>query len=236
MNCLIIDDEQISRRGMSRLVANDQRLRLDAVFSSAEEAKAYLEKNVVDLIFLDIEMDGQSGLDFARTIPPSTLVVFVTAYSEYAVESYAVDAIDYLVKPVDPERFRKAVDKAVDYHWLINRADNSPESYPPRADVDYLIVKADRRYYRIPFGDIRLVEGLGDYLIIQTSARRVVTRMTIKSIAEALPSEAFVRVNKSVIVPVALIDSFDTNDVFVGDREIAIGPAYRESVIARLLQ
>lgn len=233
MNCIIIDDEPIARRGMARLVGNDSRLELKGSFASVEEGAAFMAENPVNLVFLDIRMPGMSGLDFARRIPEQTLVIFTTAYSEYAVDSYEVDAIDYLVKPIDPARFERAVGKAVEYKELLSRI--PAEAAGKASSPEHILLKADRRYHRVPYDAILYVEGLKDYVIVHLDGRKIVTRMTIKGMEELLPAPLFVRVNKSYIVRLNAVDSFDSNDVFVGDTEIAIGAVYREAVLSRLL-
>lgn len=233
MKCLIVDDEPIARRGMKRLVERHPDIEIAAILGSAEEALDFLDDNNVDLIFLDIQMPGITGLEFARRIPGKAMVVFTTAYSEYAVEGYEVDAIDYLVKPIDPDRFDRAVDKARNYARLLASADDSREQ--PSVAAEYLIVKADRRFVRLHMADILFIEGLKDYVVIHLADRKVITRMTIKGMEELLPAADFIRVNKSYIANLAAIDSFDSNDLFIGRHEIAIGAAYRSSVLSRLL-
>lgn len=180
--------------------------------------------NQVDLVFLDIQMPGTDGLEFARRIPEKTLVIFTTAYPEYAVDSYSVDAVGYLVKPIDTVLFDKAVAKALDYKALMAKA--TGEQADARSDRDYMIVKADRRFHRTPYREILFIEGLKDYVIFRlTDGRRLVTRTTVKSLEEMLPGEMFARVNKSNIVNLDAVESFDSNDVVIGDTEIAIGAA-----------
>ena len=233
MKCIIVDDEPIARRGMKRLVDKRPELTLLGEFGSAEEAMEYLATNPVDLIFLDIQMPGTSGMEFARQIPKQTLVIFTTAYSEYAVDSYEVEAIDYIMKPIQADRFDKAVDKAIAYYKLMQQEAESPQT----ADtLDYIIVKADGRFHRVKLDDIRFVEGLKDYAIIQLDGRRIVTRMTLKGMEDLLPADKFMRVNKSYIVNFDYVDSFNTLDLFIGDTEIAIGPSYRDAVQDRLLK
>lgn len=238
MKCIIVDDEPIARKGMKRLVGTRHELELLAALDSAEAASEFLDNNDVDLIFLDIEMPGASGLEFARRIPRNCLVVFTTAYSEYAIDSYEVDALDYLIKPIDPVRFNRAVDKAVSYNSLLASAYSMASAVPAEPAVgmaDHIIVKADRRYVKINLKDIIYVEGLKDYVIIHLPERNVVTRMTVKGIEEVLPNPDFIRVNKSYIVNRDKIDSFDNNDVFIGETEISIGASYRDAVLAILL-
>lgn len=226
MKCIIIDDEPIAREGLEVLTNKIPRLKLAGSFDSAESASEYLKTDDVDLIFLDIEMPGINGLEFARTIPKNTLVIFTTAYSEYALDSYEVDAVDYLVKPIEPERFQKAVDKAIAYHALLTDAEN--EEIENNTDNDFIFVKSERRYFKVHYNDIQFIEGLKDYVIIQTDSKRIITKMYLRTIFELLPSKMFFRINKSYIVNLNRIDSFDNNDVFIGDHEIGIGNTYRD--------
>lgn len=234
MKCIIVDDEPIAQKGMKRLVESRQELELKGVFECVEETEAFLKDNEVELIFLDIEMPGVNGMQFAGRIPRTCFVVFTTAYSEYALESYEVNALDYIVKPIDISRFNRAVDKALCYSKLITPGDVSIDEEPVMTSM-HIIVKADRRYVRIKLEDIVYVEGLKDYIIIHLPDRRLITRMTIKKVEETLPSDRFLRVNKSYIVNVEKIDSFDNNDVFIGTTEISIGVSYRNTVLKLLL-
>ena len=196
-------------------------------FNSAVSASRFMEEYSVDLIFLDIQMPGITGIEFARTISRKTLVIFTTAYTEYALDSYEVDAVDYLVKPIEPERFRKAVDKAVSYHLLLLKEEK--EAIETIKAAEYFFVKADRRYFKVNFADILFIEGLKDYVILQLDDQRIITRMTLKAVFDLLPENTFIRVNKSYIVNTRHIDSFDNNDIFIKSNEIAIGNSYRDA-------
>ncbi|MDU1905196.1 MAG: LytTR family DNA-binding domain-containing protein [Dysgonomonas sp.] len=224
MSCIIVDDEPIAREGLETLINKIPQLSLNGIFDSAESATSYLKDNLVDLIFLDIEMPEISGLEFARTIPENTLIIFTTAYSEYGADSYEVDAVDYLVKPIEPERFQKAVDKAILYISLLENA----ESEEIEPDNDFIFVKSERRYFKVYYSDILYIEGLKNYVIIHTEKRKIMTKIYLRTIDELLPAKIFFRINKSYIVNLKRIDSFDNNDVFIGKYEIAIGNAYRE--------
>jgi DNA-binding LytR/AlgR family response regulator len=203
-------------------------------FSNADAAGKFLAENEVDLVFLDIRMPGIDGIEFARTISRDTLVIFTTAYPQYAVDSYELDAVDYLLKPVEQERFRKAVIKAADYLALLARKpqNNSVESVTP----EQIFVKADRRYFRILLRDILFIEGLKDYAVIHTAEKKIITKTTLKALAEQLPPDVFLRTNKSYIVNVNHIDSFDTNDIFIGKHELAIGASYRDGFIEKFVK
>ena len=148
-----------------------------------------MEQQGVDLVFLDIQMPGITGIEFARTISKKTLVIFTTAYTEYALDSYEVDAIDYLIKPVEAERFQKAVDKALSYHSLLLKEEK--EAIETIVAAEYFFVKAERRYFKVNFSDILFIEGLKDYVILQLNDQRIITRMSLKAIFDLLPKSIF---------------------------------------------
>ncbi|SBW06629.1 LytTR family DNA-binding domain-containing protein [uncultured Dysgonomonas sp.] len=226
MKCIIVDDEPIARKGMKNLVEQVPQLELLDSFNSAEAASLFLLNNPVDLIFLDIQMSGITGIEFAKNVSKSTLIIFTTAYSEYALDSYEVEAIDYLVKPIEGARFRKAVDKAIAYHiLLISEEKKSMEN----VEDEYIFVKSDRKYFKVNLSDILFIEGLKDYVIIQLDGQRIITKLNLKTMHELLPKAIFLRVNRSYIVNINKIDSFDNNDVFLKTYEIAIGNIYRDS-------
>lgn len=162
------------------------------------------------------------------------MLIFTTAYTEYAAESYALDAVDYLVKPIRPERFSQAVRKALEYSDLLDKAGR--EEPDVRSTPEMIVVKADRCYHRVPLSEILFVEGLKDYVVLNMPDRKLVTRMTVKALQEMLPAHDFLRVNKSYIVNVNNITKFDTKDVFVKTTQIAIGANYRAEVMDRLFK
>jgi len=233
MKCIIVDDEPIARKGVQKLVDQISQLELMDSFSSAEAASEYIQATEVDLIFLDIQMPGINGIEFARSIPKHTLIIFTTAYSEYALDSYEVDAIDYLVKPIDPAKFRKAVDKAITYHSLL--LDEEKKSVENVED-EHIFVKSDRRFFKVNLKDILFIEGLKDYVIIQMEGQRIITRMNVKNIHDLLPKNIFLRINRSYIVNKNYIDSFDNNDVFIKNHEIAIGNSYRDAFFEEFMK
>ena len=224
MNCLIIDDEPLARIGMERLVRQYSSLKLLGTFKNTVGITDFLKKNEVHLLFLDIEMPGTNGLDFARTLPEHTLVIFTTAYSQYALDSYEVDALDYLVKPITPERFKKAVAKAESYHQLLNQQKTDFEA----TDTQCISIRANRRNYRIAHTDILYIEALKDYVIIHTFTDKYITWINLKNIHSQLPSALFLRANKSCVVNVQHISSYTHQFVYIGETEIPIGRAYQE--------
>lgn len=233
MKCIIVDDEPIARRGIKSLAKPIDALEIVGNFENAETAGTFMATNPVDLIFLDIQMPGMNGLEFARTISPTTLVIFTTAYREFASDSYEVEAIDYLVKPIQPQRFEKAVEKAITYHQMLL---SEKEKHEIRhIENDFIFIKSDRRYFRVSLKDILFIEALKDYVIIQTEKQRLITHLNLKTIHDMLPQQLFLRVNRSYLVNKDRIDSFSNNDVFIDKYEIAISSCYRNSFLETLM-
>lgn len=233
MKCIIVDDEPIARKGIQKLVEQIPDLVLLNTFENAEAAGSFLKNNEADLIFLDIQMPGISGIEFASMVSETTLIIFTTAYAEFALDSYEVDAVDYLVKPIHPERFNKAVEKALAYHQMLiaEEANSSLE----KVEADFIFVKSDRRYFKVNLKDILFIEGLKDYVIIQLEDKRLITHTTLKAMHDSLPQNTFLRVNRSYIINRERIDSFSNNDVFIDKFEIAIGNTYRDSFFAQIM-
>jgi len=225
MNCIIVDDEPLAREAIQLLVAKSPGLQLLQSFASANAASLFLKETAVDLVFLDIQMPGINGIAFSKTITGKTLVIFTTAYAEYAPDGFDVEAVDYLIKPVHEDRFKRAVNKASAYQELL-KADQ-PANLIENIAGDYFFVKADRKYIKIYFKDILFIERLKDYVVMQTDSQKVITAMNIKTIHEQLPQNIFVRISKSYVINVQHITSFDNNQVFIGKHEIPIGNAYR---------
>jgi DNA-binding LytR/AlgR family response regulator len=228
MNCIIVDDEPLAREGMLSQLQDMVRLKVVGIFNSAKKAGNFMRDHSVDLVFLDIQMRGISGLEFAATIPKHTLVIFTTAFSRYALESYEVDAIDYLVKPVIKERLERAISKALAYHELLQKQETTTGSL----ETDSIVIRADRRYQKIFFKHILYIEGLKDYVVIYIEdGSKIITAMNIKTIHGHLDSRNFARVGKSYLVNINHIDSFDSHTVYIKDVEIAIGDVFRKEFL-----
>ncbi|WP_261511817.1 LytR/AlgR family response regulator transcription factor [Chryseobacterium paludis] len=226
MNCIILDDEPLAREAIEMLINQNDDLDLIGSFNSPEAVTNFIERNTVELIFLDIQMPGINGIEFSRTIPKETFVIFTTAYSEFATESYEVDAIDYLIKPVKLERFQKAVEKVRTYSKLF-KADYANNNIEQVADT-FFFVKAERRIFKVYFDNILFIQGLKDYVVMHTDNQKLITAINIKTIYDQLPKNMFVRVSKSYIINVKYIDSVDNNTVYIGTNEIPIGSIYKD--------
>jgi DNA-binding LytR/AlgR family response regulator len=233
MNCILIDDEPLARQGLERMLENISSLVLMDSFSNALDANEYLKNNEVELMFLDIEMAALNGLDFAKSLVNKPLIIFVTAYPQYALDSYEIDAIDYLVKPVRMERLLKAVNKAENYLKLLQKNQDEPET--ASVEDDYVFIKSDRRFVKIFFKEILFIEGLKDYVIIQTESKKVLTAMNIKTIHAQLPDKNFTRVSKSFIVNTDHIISVDTHSIYIKDEEIPVGSNFKEEFFEKFI-
>lgn len=231
MNCLIVDDEPLARQGMRSLIEEISNLEILGQFSNAPAALEFIKSNHVDLIFLDIQMPRVTGLEFAEQVPESTLVIFTTAYAKYAIKSYELDAIDYLLKPIDKERLKKAIAKAETYKKMLSEGDaiNTLEG----STNDFLFIKSDRRYYKISFRDIRFIEGLKDYVVIYTATQKLITAMNLKTIHSRITANNFIRVSKSYVINMDYIDSFDSYTIYMGESEIPIGEVYKKDFFQR---
>ena len=227
LKAIAIDDEPPALRVISHFCSQVSLVDLQKTFSRTDEALAYLAENEVDLLFLDINMPAMSGIDFYKAIPKAAMVIFTTAYAEYAVEGFNLSAVDYLLKPFTFERFQQGVQKALDYSQFIKKAE-------PELAVEYLYIKADYSTYKIAIADILFIEGLDDYLKIQLeNAKPIVARMTMKSMVEKLPAPDFIRVHRSFIVPLRRIENVRNKVIALGENEIPIGSSYEAEFFKR---
>lgn len=226
MNCIIVDDELLARQEMQALINDVSDIEILGMFSNAPSALKFLETNSVDVIFLDIEMPMVTGLEFAAQLPKDTLVIFTTAYPKYALESYELDAIDYLLKPVEKSRLQKAINKAETYKKLLS--DETEKNTIESNTGDFLIIKSERRFFRINFADIKYIEGLKDYVVIYTSNQKLITAMNLKTIHQKIPPNIFLRVSKSYVININFIDSFDHHNIYLGESEIPLGDVYKK--------
>ena len=226
MKCIIVDDEPLARQEMKALINEISDIEICGLFSNAPSALKFLEVNTVDLLFLDIEMPMVTGLEFAAKLPKDSLVIFTTAYPKYAVESYELDAIDYLLKPIEIVRLQKAITKAETYKKLLS--DETEKNTIESNSGDFLIIKSDRRFFRINFSDIKYIEGLKDYVVIYTENQKLITAMNLKTIHQKVPQQIFMRVSKSYVININFIDSFDHHSIYLGENEVPLGGVYKK--------
>jgi DNA-binding LytR/AlgR family response regulator len=228
MTCMIIDDEPLARKGLELLLKNIPAVEVRSSCNNAFDAGIALQKEMVDVIFLDINMPELNGMDFIKSLVQKPLVIFITAYPQYALDSYELDAVDYLVKPVRLERLLKAVNKA-DAYLKMTQPDAVKEDIES-IEQDYVFIKSERKFTKVFFKDILYVEGLKDYVIVKLADQKIITAMNIKTIAAQLPQQ-FARVNRSFIVNVENISSVDTYCVYIKDEEIPIGESFKNDFL-----
>jgi len=231
LRCIAIDDEELALELLEDNIKKVPFLQLVATCQDAFEAIKVLETQQVDLIFLDIQMPGLTGLQFIQSLAVKPMIVLITAYEKYALQGFNLDVLDYLVKPVSFDRFMKACNKARDMHELKTA---KPKETAAHNNKEYFFVNVDYKLLKIVTADVAWIEGLKDYIKIhlQSSARPIVTRMSMKAIEEELPAGDFMRVHKSYIVSKAHVTAVMKNSVFIGDLELPVGDSYRDEIAA----
>jgi len=220
MTCLIIDDEPIARDILRTYISDTPKFTLAGECESAMEALSFLKEQNVDLIFLDINMPKLSGISFLKSLSAPPKVILTTAYSEYALEGYELDVVDYLLKPFSFERFLKAVNK------LPAQSDH---------DTPHVVIKADGKTYRINEKDIIFAESQGDYVTLHTTRERYTFNQTLISFAEQLSASNFLRVHRSYLVSMQQIDYVEGNMIHIKGHNIPIGKAYKDEFKTRFM-
>ncbi|WP_395766808.1 LytR/AlgR family response regulator transcription factor [Aquirufa sp.] len=228
LKCIAIDDESLALDLVEDNIAKVPFLKLEARCRNAFEAIDYLQNNQIDLIFLDIQMPGLTGVQFLEGLTQKPMVIFVTAYQQYALEGFNLDVIDYVLKPISFERFLKASHKALDYYKSKQALLESVSK--PEAKAEYIFIHADYSLMKIMLEDILYIEGLKDYIKIHLKNQKfpIVCRMTMRLISERLPSDSFLRIHKSYIVSLKKIESIRNQKVKIGENHIPLSDSYSE--------
>lgn len=225
ISCIIVEDEPLAQKLLEGYIAKVPTLELRATFTAPIEASMYLREQPVDLIFLDIEMQEINGMEFLETLNYQPQVIFTTAYSHYAVESYEKNAVDYLLKPIKFERFLRAV----------NKLPAKPEASPTEAKSDFIYVKSDRQLIKLFHNDIFFIKSMNDYVIFHTEQKNYIVHHALKKLEELLPGQ-FMRVHYSYITNLDKVDKLQDNHLHVLAERIPIGASYREATMQRLRQ
>ena len=234
MTCMIVDDEPLAVKLLETFVGRIADLELKGSFTDSIEALDVLAREPVDLLFLDIQMPDLNGMELAHAIDNSrTRVIFTTAFKDYAFESYEVNALDFLLKPIRYIKFQAAVEKARNYFAMkesANTAASQPQQ-PSNKEDDFIFLRADGELHQIALARILYVEGMKDYLkfFIEGERKPIITHMTMTAAEEMLPEAGFMRINRSYIVSLSHIRSIDRNDcVYIGEQIIRVTEAYKE--------
>lgn len=226
INCLVVDDEPIAREGILEYIRQIDYLNPVAQCKSAAEAAGLLQKNKIDLIFIDIQMPKLSGIEFVKALANPPLIIFTTAYSEYALEGFELDVVDYLLKPISFARFLKSVEKVQNYLHARNKDLSITR--------DFFFIKCNGKIEKILMDDVIYIEAMANYVIIHTRIKKYITYLTFSGIEEQLPSDLFVRVHKSFLVAISSIQTIDGNEVITGSMRLPLSKNYRSEVMRRI--
>ena len=234
MNVIIVDDEPLAIDVLETYVDKVPQLTLIGKCTNALEANEIIRNEQVDLLFLDIQMPQITGIEFMKSLSNPPMVIFTTAYSNYALEGFELNALDYLLKPISLDRFMKAVNKALEQYDLMH-AENNGSAAGGADSNDFFFVKADKKLVKVRYKDILYIEGLKDYVIIRLEEGRVITLQTMKSLEEKLPSSLFKRVHRSYIVALDKINAIVGNMVELTEKgqtkHIPVGKNYRDELL-----
>jgi DNA-binding LytR/AlgR family response regulator len=232
INCIAVDDEPLALDLIEDNIKQVPFLNLVGTCKNAFEAAEIIQNNKIDLIFLDIQMPGISGIQFIKSLTSNPMVIFITAYEQYALEGFDLNVIDYLLKPVSLERFLKACNKANEFFVLKNQANKTQNSFID----EYFFVNAEYSLVKIKYNEILYIEGLKDYIKIylSTQPRPVITRMTMKSIEEKLSVLPFMRVHKSFIVSLSKIESIRNLKISIGTHIIPVSEQFADELLVKI--
>ena len=230
INCLIVDDEPLARDLLKDYVGKVQTLGLIDSCANALEAMGILRQKPVDLIFLDIQMPEITGINMLKVLKDRPMVILTTAYSDYALESYELDVVDYLLKPITLERFLMAIDKVVQ-RMAVKRQEAAPQEGQNPA---FVFIKDGTRLVKVMIDDILYVEGLKDYVTLHTRQQKIVTLQRLKSLEEILPSGQFIRIHHSYIVAIKAIDSIHKGEVWIGPARLPVSDSYKKAFKERI--
>lgn len=254
IRCLIVDDEPLALDVLNSYIQRIEGLELIGRCENALQAFALMQEQTVDLLFLDIQMPKLDGIEFLKTLQQKPKIIFTTAYRDYAIEAFEMDAVDYLLKPIPFSRFLKALSKAYSqFQQAANNANEAPttpalassiiiapgisslpnlsaEEGVPLQTADSIIVRADKKMIKVPLEDIQYIESLKDYVIIHVGGRRIVTKQKISYLEQKLPDGKFLRIHRSFLVALNKIQAFSPNHVEINGQELPIGRSYKSEV------
>lgn len=226
IRCLVVDDEPLALDILEDYISKVPFLTLVKTTTSAIEGLSLVQSDAIDLVFLDVQMPELTGIQFLKIINGKCDVILTTAYSQYALDGYELDVVDYLLKPIAFDRFYKAAQKV-----LQNNGNGHPapqEQAPVSNSHDFIFVKTEHKIQKIYVDDILYIEGLKDYVSIFTKTERIITLQNMKKMEESLPAKSFIRVHKSYIVAIGKIESIERSRIQIGEKIIPIGDTYRE--------
>ncbi|HET7003291.1 MAG TPA: LytTR family DNA-binding domain-containing protein [Puia sp.] len=231
LKCIIIDDEPVARKVLQEFAGEVDYLELVGYAENPLRAIPLLDGHDIDIVFLDINMPKINGIDFLKSYKTNARIIITTAYPVYAVEAYGLDVLDYLVKPVSFDRFLKACNKVKELSELKNTSPSNTQKTP-----DHFFIKCENQIEKVFYDDLLYAEAMMNYVMLYTTAKKMMVYITMKGLEEQLPVESFIKVHKSFIVNISKIKSIEGNILHVGNEKIAISQNLREKVINQIIQ
>lgn len=229
MKCIVVDDEALARKLLEKYISQIPNLELVAMCKNPMEAAAVLQKETVDVMFLDIQMPQITGISFLKSLNQKPFVVFTTAYEQYALEGYSLDVVDYLLKPFSFERFFQAMNKVSER--LQGSQPIIAEAKTTKNTKDYILVKSEHRVHRLKYSEIDFIESMQAYVAFHVDGKRILSLNTMKKLEQELPNHQFIRIHKSYIVAINKVKLLEGNQVVIGQSKLPIGASYREQVM-----
>jgi DNA-binding LytR/AlgR family response regulator len=230
INCIIVDDEPLARQLLESYISQLPELTCVGICSGALEAFTILHNQQVDVMFLDIQMPGITGINFLKSLKDPPKIIFTTAFPDHAVEAFELEATDYLLKPITPERFIRAIQK------IIPKTESAGSVLMNPAENPYIFLKVNKRLVKIDHKEIRYAESLGDYLKVHTSSQIYITYITMSKLEILLPENKFARIHRSTIVNLDCVKYIEGNFVHLPEKDLAIGLTYKENLSRKLNQ
>lgn len=229
MKCIIVDDEELARQGITNYVEQIEFLELTGCYKNAAAAAKALEEQKADLMFLDINMPKITGLSFLEALAEPPITIITTAYSEYAMEGFRLEVLDYLLKPIAFDRFLKAVNKAKEY-WLFQKHTQAEK----KENNDYIFLKHNQLYEKVFFSDILYIEAMRNYIVVHTLAKKLMVLLTFKSIEESLPAKDFMRIHKSYIINLNQVEVIESSYVQINKKQLPISRKLKDDVLKQV--
>lgn len=244
IKCLIVDDERLARTLLENFIGKLPRLELVEQCKNPIEAIACLQREEIDLMFLDIQMPDLTGIELLKTLKHQPITIFTTAYSEYALEGYQLNVTDYLLKPFSFNRFVQAVNKAIEHIELKAAAETSapipqsfsvqtPTNHSEKIEKDFMLIKADHKVHKVKYADILYIQSMREYAAFYTTNGRIIALNSLKKLETELP-DSFIRIHKSYIVASEKVTTLEGNQVYIGEEKLPIGNFYRDAVLKRI--
>ncbi|MFY8025065.1 MAG: LytR/AlgR family response regulator transcription factor [Sediminibacterium sp.] len=235
MNVLIVDDEAIARKGLKEYIQEIQFLQCVAEADNPVMAMDILKKEKIDLLLCDIQMPLLDGVQFVKQLKLPPLVIFTTAYPNYALQGYELDIVDYLLKPISFDRFFKAVSKAFDLYQLKHSLSNQPIDLIKSSEQAYCFIKTDKGFIKLQYADILFIEAMHNYVVFHTTTGKQISYLKLQNVEDSLPNNQFIKIHKSFIIHTMHIQKIVSDSIWINDLELPISRSNKEEILKKIL-